>query len=116
MAAPVCFQAPSIAPATSVAVSFGVWCGGGLGKQRTAQPQKRNQWARRELFLLQNRSAPAICVAVVKVWREGSRGCKYELFFFIEVILFLYVMGLTWQTSIGWRKTSVLQHSLNVFS
>ena len=26
-AAPVCFQAPRTAPATSMAVSFGVWCG-----------------------------------------------------------------------------------------
>ena len=34
MAALVCFQAPRTAPVTSVAVSFGVWCGGGLGKQR----------------------------------------------------------------------------------
>ena len=73
---------------TCVAVWFGVWCGGGLGKQRMAQPQKRNQWARRELFLLQNRSAPAICVAVVKVWREGSRGCKYELFFLLKSFCF----------------------------
>ena len=37
-AAPVCFQTPRTALATSVAVSFGVWCGGGLEKQRTAQP------------------------------------------------------------------------------
>ena len=54
-----------------MAVSSDVWCGGGLGKQRTAQPQRRKQRARRELFLLQNRSAPAICVAVVEVRREG---------------------------------------------
>ena len=33
-AAPICFQAPRTALVTSVVVSFGVWCGGGLGKQR----------------------------------------------------------------------------------
>ena len=33
-AAPICFQAPRTAPTTSVAVSLGVSCGGGLGKQR----------------------------------------------------------------------------------
>ena len=31
-AVPVCLQAPHTAPATSVAMSFGVCCGGGLGK------------------------------------------------------------------------------------
>ena len=73
-AAPVCFQAPRTAPATSVAVSFGVWCGGGLGKQRTAQPQRRKQRARRELFLLWGSRGE---------WRGGSRGCEHELLFFI---------------------------------
>ena len=74
MAAPVCFQAPCTASATSLAVSFGVWCGGGLGRQRTAQPQRRKQRAWRELFLLQNCSALVIYVVVVEVRREGSRG------------------------------------------
>ena len=55
-------------------MSFGIWCGGGLGKQRTTQPQTWKQRARQELFLLRNRSTPAICVAVVEVQREGSRG------------------------------------------
>ena len=41
-AAPVCFQAPRTIPTTSLAVSFGVWCGGGLGKQR---------WKREEAFV-----------------------------------------------------------------
>ena len=98
MAAPVCFQAPRTAIATSVAVSFGVWCGGGLGKQRMAQPQRRKQRAQRELFLLRNRSAPTIYVGVMEVQREGSRGSrgmewrKQRLWvwtFFFEVILFL---------------------------
>ena len=55
-----------------------MWCGGGLGKQRTAQPQRRKQRAQQELFLLRNRSAPAIYVAVVEVRREGSRGECHE--------------------------------------
>ena len=88
----VCFQAPRTAPATFVAVSFDVLCGGGLGKQRTAQPQRRKQRAWQELFLLRNHSAPAIYVEVVEVrcegskgeWHEGSRGCEHELFFFFS--------------------------------
>ena len=63
---------------SSVAMSFSVWCGGGLRKQRTAKPQRRKQRAQQELFLLQNRSAPVICVAVVEVRREGIRGSKGE--------------------------------------
>ena len=34
MVALVRLQAPHTASATCVAVSFGVWCGGGLGEQR----------------------------------------------------------------------------------
>ena len=77
-AAPVFFQAPRTGSTTSLAVSFGVWCGGGLGKQRTTQPQSRKQRARQELFLLRNRSAPAIYVVVVEVLREGSRGMAWR--------------------------------------
>ena len=65
MAAPVCFQAPSIAPATSVAVSFDVWCGGGLGKQR---------WKMGFLNLF-SRTALANSVAVsFGVWCGGALG------------------------------------------
>ena len=42
MATMVCFQAPRTALANSVAVSFSVWFGGGLGKQR---------WKRVEAFV-----------------------------------------------------------------
>ena len=39
--APVCLQAPHTAPATCVAMSFGVWYGGGSGKQRTEEGGSR---------------------------------------------------------------------------
>ena len=55
-----------------------------------SQPQRRMQRAQWELFLLWNRFAPAICVAVVEFrckgsrgkWHEGSRGCEHDFFFF----------------------------------
>ena len=49
----VCFRAPCTALATSVTVSFGVWCGGGLGKQR---------WKREEAGLW------VFCISLC-VWR-----------------------------------------------
>ena len=65
--APVCFQAPSTAPATSVAVSFGVWCGGGLGKQR---------WKMGFLNSF-SRTAPVNSVAVSSgVWCGGGWASK----------------------------------------
>ena len=121
MAAPVCFQAPSIAPATSVAVSFDVWCGGGLGKQR---------WKMGFLNLF-SRTALANSVAVsFGVWCGGAlgkqrwkrEGCGGELlseFFLRSLFRSLFsvlerdLSGLsTWHESIGWRKTQVLCHSL----
>ena len=47
----ICFQAPRTALVTCVVVSFGVWCGGGSGKQRMEEgvfrilrKQMKHEW------------------------------------------------------------------------
>ena len=88
----------------------GVWCGGGLGKQRMAQPQRRKQRARRELFLLR-RSVWR------RWWRFGVKEAEEALVFFLHSLVFFLrlerdLSESTWQEFIGWRKTLVLRHSL----
>ena len=96
-----------------------------MGKQRTAQPQRWKQRARRELFLLRNGSTSAICVVAMEVRREGSRGSRGEwrellsegfCLRWMAWAFCLFGEGFnllsTWQESIGWRKTLVLRHSL----
>ena len=75
------------APANSVAVSSGVWCGGGLGKQRW----KREGCGGKLLSEFFLRSLFSVCL------KRDLGG---------NLILS------TWLASIGWRKTLVLRHSL----
>ena len=75
------------APANSVAVSSGVWCGGGLSKQRW----KREGCGGELLFELFLRSLFSMCLE-----RDLSGNLILS----------------TWLASIGWRKILVLRHSL----
>ena len=72
------------APVNSVAVSSGVWCGGGLGKQRRKREGRGGELLS-EFFL---RSLFLVCL-------ERDLGGNLILF--------------TWLASIGWRKTLVLR-------
>ena len=104
-----------------MAVSFGVWCGGDLGKQR---------WKMGFLNSF-SRTAPANSVAVSSgVWcggglgkqrwkREGCGGKLLSEFFLRSLFSVCLKRDLggnlilsTWLASIGWRKTPVLRNSL----
>ena len=105
-----------------------------FGQAKDGTTQRRKQRARRELFLPRNRSAPAICVAMVEVRRElwlkedvkvvvevkaWRKGWRRELWlgFFLFCLESIVLRGLlsgkvvfsTWQILIDRRKTLVLR-------
>ena len=114
--APVCFQAPTNSSSLK-SFSPDVWCGGGLGKQRMAQPRGGSKGHGENSFFLEivllRRSVwqwwRFDVKEEVKVWALAGFLSSFCLEFVVwRGLLSVKLVFSTWRFLIGWCKTLVL--------